>query len=98
MTDPEMPPPVEDRYRYWREQPSEPSPRLWWWLNYLAENRLSQAELLALLSDGNNYDDNAAKFGVWLWEWHHVLYHVMRNLIDERGRRIEAERWGWTDD
>ena len=84
----EMPPPVDDRYRYWGEPPPEPSARLWYWLRRLSEQTHDWREVVNLLSDSNNYDDNAEKFGVYLWEWHHVLYHVTDSLI-EGGRLRE---------
>lgn len=84
----EMPLPVDDRYAYWADPPPEPSERLWWWLQHLSiNNEFSSRELIDMLAESNNYADNAAKFGVYLWEWHNVLYHVVNNRIAEELQR-----------
>lgn len=76
-------PPAVDRYEYWIEPPPEPSPRLCYWLVRLAKaGSICQAAVLAReLVTGEGYDYDAEHAGVYLWEWHHVLYHVVWNRI-----------------
>lgn len=73
-----MPPPV-DRYEYWGEAPPEFSERCIWWLHYLADNDLSLTELCDLTPFAAGYDDSAEAMGVYMWEWLHILYHVVAN-------------------
>jgi hypothetical protein len=88
-----MPPPVDDRYRYWGEPPPEFSERLIFWLEYLAENTLTRAQLRSIGSDGHGYDSDAEEAGVYLWEWHHVLYHVIWNKVNERKPHQRLNVW-----
>lgn len=86
---------MDDRYRYWGEQPPELSARCWWWLGYLAANDdLTVEQLVDLTSSCASYDTSAEELGVYLWEWHHILYHVItRRIASQRERGVHREAW-----
>jgi len=74
----QMPPPVEDRYRYWSEPPPALSPRCLWWLGQLNDRRWTVAELNAELPETiHGYDTTAELYGVYIWEWCNILWHVV---------------------
>lgn len=76
-----MPPPVEDRYEHWSEPPPVLSPRCLWWLEQLNGRRWTIAELNAELPEMiHGYDTSAELYGVWIWEWCNVLWHVVANV------------------
>jgi hypothetical protein len=90
------PPPVSDRYEYWGERPPELSDRCIWWLDYLAVNHgLTCRQLVDLTPSCAGYDESAEALGVWLWEWHHILYHVLTNRIAEKRAREDAPAAVW---
>lgn len=87
------PPPVDDIYEYWGDQPPQLSERCQWWLGYLAVNdTLSMRQLVDLTSSCANYTDSATELGVYLWEWHHVLYHVLGHRMDTQREREERAK------
>lgn len=94
------PAPVDDRYLYWGERPPELSERCIWWLDCLAVNHdlndLTVQQLVDLTPPCANYDDSAEALGVWLWEWHHILYHVLANQIaEQRDREVSRSTSPW---
>ena len=68
------PPRVEDRYRYWVEAPPELSARCRFWLDAIERgfrpNRRWRQE---------DYDTSAGLFGVYVWEYLHVLWPALRD-------------------
>lgn len=100
----EIPPPVEDRYRYWIEPPPELSDRCLYWIKYLSDlghpDTFDWRIVRNLLHEDNDYDGNAEKFGVYMWEWFHIIYHTVHHMIYE-GRDRESRpkiEWGNTFD
>lgn len=103
MPDEEMPPPVEDRYEYWMGPPPELSDRCLYWIKRLHDfghpDRYDWRDIAALLHEDNDWDGNAEKFGVYLWEWFHIIYHTVHHMIYEaRDRetrpRVDVEAFG----
>lgn len=95
----EMPPPVDDRYRYWTEPPPMLSGRCLYWIKRLNDfghpDTYDWRIVRDLLSDSNNYDDNAEKFGVYLWEWFHIIYHTVHHMIYEGRDRESRPKIEW---
>ncbi|RBO82087.1 hypothetical protein [Nocardia puris] len=62
------PAPVDDRYAYWLNAPPELSAACVYWVRqiergWLPNRRISQ----------QGYDNSADWYGVWIWEYLHVL-------------------------
>lgn len=89
----EMPPPVDDRYRYWNERPPEFSARCLYWIDRLNDfghpNSYDWRDVQALMPDGGcaGYDGNAEHFGVYMWEWFNIIYHILNHVIDSARER-----------
>lgn len=89
-----MPSPVADRYEYWSEPPPVLSDRCLWWLDRLNSRQWSTAELDAELPETcHGYDTSAQLFGVYLWEWSNILWHVVGNRRYWAGRQGKVDQW-----
>lgn len=89
----EMPPPVDDRYRYWNERPPEFSARCLYWIDRLNSyghpNSYDWRDVQALYPEDGcaGYDANAEHFGVYMWEWFNIIYHILGHVIDSARER-----------
>ncbi|MFE3229322.1 hypothetical protein [Nocardia sp. NPDC059228] len=72
---------VDDRYRYWGDAPPEVSARCRYWARQIQRGWLPNRRISAECSDCS-----AAWFGVYIWEYLHVLYP----LIVDRHQRIRG--------
>jgi hypothetical protein len=61
-------PPKVDRYLYWDDPPYRPSERCIYWLRQFMRGWRPNSRIL-----GNGYDSDAEWFGVYLWEYLHLL-------------------------
>lgn len=77
------PPRVEDPYAYWTKEPPAASPRCAWWVERISEGWRPNSRV-----EGMGYDDSSFYYGVYVWEY----LHVLRPLIDELEvrRRFDA--------
>ncbi|MFD9992073.1 hypothetical protein ACFWXT_29635 [Bacillus cereus] len=64
---------VADRYLYWTDRPPVPSARCRYWARQIKRGWLPNRRLSA-----ECYDCSAAWFGIYLWEYLHVLYPLIR--------------------
>jgi len=67
------PPRVPDRYAYWTEPPPERSERCAYWLRQIQAGWLPSKYVTR-----EGYDGQAQWFGVYLWEYLHVLAPAIR--------------------
>lgn len=81
---------VADHYEYWGDRPPEPSAKLRAWLVRIVAdewrpNRRWERE---------GYDNRCWFFGVWMWEYLHVLYPlVSKNGVSYDGDADEVNDW-----
>jgi hypothetical protein len=64
----ERPPAVDDRYRYWAQPPSVPSPRCEYWLQRIEQGWRPNRRIR-----GMGYDEAAEWYGVYIWEYLHKI-------------------------
>lgn len=69
------PPPVADRYESWGEQPSAPSLRCVYWLRQIDAGWRPNCSLQRM-----GYDEAAGWYGVYIWEYLHVLWPRLGEL------------------
>lgn len=62
------PPRVDDVERFWDSPPPEPSKRLQFWMDRVADGWRGNKRIRVL-----DYYDSAEYFGVYIWEWINVL-------------------------
>jgi hypothetical protein len=62
------PPRVADRYQHWADPPPEPSERCRYWLAQIERGWRPNRAIAA-----HGYDAAAQWYGVWIWEYLHVL-------------------------
>lgn len=62
-----------DTTKYWRDPPPEPSPRLALWVAKIRNGWKPNARI-----SGMGYSERAKFFGVYLWEYFHVIYPLIR--------------------
>ena len=86
------PPRVARGEDFWANPPPAPSPRCTWWLSRI-DGGWRPNRRVGFFS----YDEAADYFGVWYWEWLHVLspaIDVAQGATrGASGRVIGAERW-----
>ncbi len=75
------PPRVEDRYAYWNDPPPEMSERCAYWLRQINAGWLPNRRISM-----EGYDGRAAWFGVWIWEY----LHLLAPAIDRRRAELRA--------
>lgn len=75
---PSKPSKVANHYDYWAEAPEDLSPRCAYWVlqigNGFRPNRRWQME---------GYDTSAQLYGVYIWEYLHVIYPLLDGLKDK---------------
>jgi hypothetical protein len=69
-------PPRVARYDYWENPPSEPSPRLAIWLKRIEEGWKPNRRISQM-----GYDDSAYFFGVYIWEYIHVIFPALTRIV-----------------
>lgn len=72
------PPRVEDVTKFWREEPNPHSKRCDWWLNRIASGWQRNRRVGMM-----GYHEAAHYFGVYIWEYLHVLYPALREQEEE---------------
>lgn len=70
-------PPRVNRYAFWTSAPTERSPRCAWWTERINAGWRPHRRIRTL-----GYDGGAEYFGVYIWEW----LHVLSPLLDEASK------------
>lgn len=73
-----------DRYEYWADPPPEPSPRLLTWVEKIRNGWYPNKRIRA-----EGYDSSADFYGVYIWEY----LHVIAPLIWPDMNANKAYRW-----
>lgn len=81
------PPAVADHYRYWADQPPEPSARALWWVQQILRGWRPNRRI-----GGEGYDGQAQWYGVWLWEFNHVITPLLSELDAKEAVEAAQER------
>lgn len=71
---PHAPPRVADIELFWTEPPPEQSARCAWWVKRIGEGWAGNKRTRIM-----GYDEAAAYFGVYIWEYVHVLADLLRS-------------------
>lgn len=69
---PQAPRRVDDPDRYWGDPPPERSARCAWWVERINAGWRRNRRLREM-----NYYASAGYFGIYIWEWQHVLYPLL---------------------
>ena len=67
-----MKPPRVDRYAFWGKPPPQSSPRLAYWIARIEAGWRPNRRISRM-----GYDEAAAFYGVYLWEYFNVLWHKL---------------------
>jgi hypothetical protein len=68
------PPRVKDGEKYWQEPPPEGSPRCAWWVARIEAGWRGNRRVRSM-----GYYSCSEYFGVYIWEWLHVLSPLLRS-------------------
>ena len=63
---------VRDSYEHWAQPPSELSPRCWMWVEKIIAGWKRNNRIATM-----GYDSAAHYFGVYIWEYIHILYPLL---------------------
>lgn len=66
------PPRVADVYAFWGYPPVELSPRCKWWIRRVGEGWRRNSRISSM-----GYDESSHYFGIYIWEYLHVLSPLM---------------------